>query len=245
MRLSVTMHTFFAPPDAFQSHTRVILPEKEAQHAVLVLRQKQGTEVIVVDGAGGWYRVCLDQINRHQVIGRILEVRRETGEPSYHLRLGIALLKNKNRFEIFLEKAVELGISEILPLHTQRTQPYRFNIQRAQKILIAAIKQCGRSRLPELRKPVSFEEVLDTHDLDAAFIAHEKVTVTNSLHAALESMKSTARLCVLIGPEGGFTASEVQLAQKKNFVPVSLGPRRLRTETAALVATSNVMSHLS
>ncbi len=126
--------TFYAPPEAFRDEW-VRLPEDEAHHAVRVLRHRPGDEVIVVDGAGGWYRLCLEQVDRHGVWGRVLETRRDVGEPPYHLTVGLALLKQTARFETFLEKAVELGVSAIVPLLTARTERTHFRLERARRLL--------------------------------------------------------------------------------------------------------------
>jgi len=227
--------TFYAPPEAFRDEW-VRLPEDEAHHAVRVLRHRPGDEVIVVDGAGGWYRLCLEQVDRHSVRGRVLETRRDVGEPPYHLTVGLALLKQTARFETFLEKAVELGVSAIVPLLTARTERTHFRPERARRLLIAAMKQCGRSRLPLLHAPRPFAEVL--HDPAALrLLCHEQLDrPRRPLHELLRQPIGDA--LVLVGPEGGFTTDEVLQAEAAGFQTVSLGARRLRAETAALVAAS-------
>lgn len=227
--------TFYAPPEAFRDGW-VRLPDEEAHHALRVLRHRQGDEVIVVDGVGGWHRLRLEQVDRHTVQGRILETRYEVGEPSYRLTIGLALLKQTARFEMFLEKAVELGVYAIVPLITARTERAHLRLDRARRLLIAAMKQCGRSRLPALHAPRSFTDILNASE-SLRLLCHEQPgRPRQRLHALLQSAIDEA--LVLIGPEGGFTEQEVQQAEAAGFQLVSLGARRLRAETAALVAAS-------
>ncbi len=255
--------SFYAPPSAFREPDYVELPEEEAAHAVQVLRKRPGDEIVVVDGDGGWYRVRLDQLDRHKVAGEILERRREVGEPVYDLSIGLSLLKSRHRFETFLEKAVELGVGEVLPLMTHRTEQRRFRVERARKILLAAMKQSGRSRLVRLTEPQPLADVLRYNSVDPgsslspdspakaggrrgsgqalALIGHERTAPEHSLSLALAGQPLARTIRILIGPEGGFTEEEVAQARQAGYAPVSLGPRRLRAETAALVAASTVM----
>ena len=233
--------SFYAPLSAFREADYVVLPDDEAAHAVRVLRKRPGDEIVVVDGEGGWHRVRLDHVDRHNAAGMVLETRREVGEPDYALSIGLALLKNRGRFETFLEKAVELGVREVLPLKTRRTEAAHLKMQRAAKVLVAAMKQSGRSRLAQLAEPQPLARVLHGDAVDFACIAHEQTEPAHSLAAALARHPAARRIRILIGPEGGFTDEEVAEAQRAGYAPVSLGPRRLRAETAALVAASAVM----
>lgn len=227
--------TFYAPPASFQNGW-VWLPDEEAHHAVHVLRHRPGDEVIVVDGVGGWHRLRLEQVDRRGVQGRVLATHYNVGEPPYHLTIGLALLKQTARFETFLEKAVELGVCAIVPLLTARTERARFRPERAQRLLIAAMKQCGRSRLPLLHPPRLFVDVLDS-PAPLRLLCHEQPDYApQPMHMLLRQPISEA--LVLVGPEGGFTEDEVRQAQAAGFLLVSLGTRRLRAETAALVAAS-------
>jgi len=239
--------SFYAPPSAFREPDYVELPEEEAAHAVQVLRKRPGDEIVVVDGDGGWYRVRLDQLDRRKAAGKILERRREVGEPVYELSIGLSLLKSRHRFETFLEKAVELGVGEVLPLLTHRTEQRRFRVERARKILLAAMKQSGRSRLVRLAEPQPLADVLRDNSVAPGsgqaltLIGHERTAPEHSLSLALAGQPSARTIRILIGPEGGFTEEEVAQARQAGYAPVSLGPRRLRAETAALVAASTVM----
>ena len=233
--------TFFVPSSSISADSRVLLPQDEARHAVRVLRKKRGDEVCVVTGEGVWYRVCLEEVTIQRVTGHIVETRADVGEPSYHLSIGLALLKNRSRFETFLEKAVELGVSEIIPLETSRTETSLFRQARARHIMISAMKQCGRSRLTRLRAPEQLLQLLEAPAWNTAFLAHEQADPAETLAEALRGCASHARLRILVGPEGGFTDNEVLAAENSGYRVVSLGPRRLRAETAALSAAATVM----
>lgn len=232
--------SFYAPPTAFRD-TYVTLPEDEARHVGRALRKQPGDEIVVVDGVGGWHRVVLDHVDRRTAAGRVVETQHDVGEPDYDLCVGLALLKNRSRYETFLEKAVELGVSEVVPLRTARTEKGRLKRQRAENILVAAMKQCGRSRRPHLTELQSLFDVLPHSPAERYLLCHEKADASRTLAAALAQPSEVRSLCILVGPEGGFTDDEVEAAVQAGAELVSLGPRRLRAETAAIVAAAGVM----
>lgn len=231
--------TFYAPPGAFRD-TQVALPDEEAHHAARVLRKQPGDEIIVVDGVGGWYHVRLVHVDRRSVQGQVLATRHEVGEPPYQLHIGLALLKNRNRYETFLEKAVELGVSEITPFISHRAEKATLKRQRAQNILMAAMKQTGRSRLVHITEPQPYADVL-TSDAAVKLLCHEQADPAKQINTVLKKHADLTSLLVLIGPEGGFAQDEVQAATAAGFDVISLGPRRLRAETAAITAAAAVM----
>lgn len=231
----MTTH-FYVSPESIHGH-RVALPEAEARHAVRVLRMKAGDELHAVDGEGGWYRIELDHVGGSEAAGHIVERRSEVGEPAYRLTVAAGLIKHRGRFETFLEKAVELGVSEIVPLITARTEKARLREDRAEGILIAAMKQCGRTRLPLLRKPTSISELLE-RPFDLGLCCHEGAGRDAPLMDALVRETRPAAVTTLVGPEGGFTDTELDSARAAGFRVVSLGRRRLRAETAALAAAA-------
>jgi 16S rRNA (uracil1498-N3)-methyltransferase len=240
--------TFFAPPSAVHGR-RLVLPPSEAHHATRVLRHEPGDEIWVVDGAGARHRVRLDQAGEGKTVGTILETREETGEPPYHLTLGLGLLKKRSRYETFLEKAVELGAARLIPLSTRYAERDTLRRGRAERLLRAALKQSGRSRLPRLDAPTPLPDLLaDTPQPSAGrtFLAHRRAEAGDpSLAEGLKDMRPDGRLRVLVGPEGGFSDSEVEAAEDAGATVVSLGPRRLRAETAALAAGAAVMLALN
>lgn len=231
---------FYAPPDSVRGDT-LVLPADEAHHAARVLRHGPGDEITVVDGAGGWYRVRLEAVSPNAAHGTVLERRAGRGEPPYELTVGLALLKQRGRYETFLEKAVELGVRRIVPLLTRRTEKPKLRQARAEGILVAAMKQCGRSRLPDLLDPTPLDEVSARVAADLTLVCHEATDPEASLAKAVSRHSDARRITVLVGPEGGFTDDEVAAAAASGAEVVSLGRRRLRAETAALAAAAGVM----
>ncbi|MEZ4698844.1 MAG: RsmE family RNA methyltransferase [Rhodothermales bacterium] len=234
---------FYTPPDRVQGD-RLVLDADEAVHAFRVLRHRAGDELCVVDGEGGWYRVRLDAIDARQAVGRIVERRRDVGEPAFRMRVGMALLKQEKRFEQFLEKATELGVSDVYPMTTSRTEKQSMRLHRVELILQAAMKQCLRSRCVTMHEPAGFDAVLAAVPDELVLICHEGADRTASgLLDAIDRAGMPAALTLLVGPEGGFSDEEVARAVGVGAVPVSLGERRLRAETAAIAACAGVMLH--
>lgn len=230
--------TFYAPPDAFHGD-RLVLPEDEARHAVRALRHGVGDEIEVVDGAGGWHRVRLTEVGKRETVGEVVETRRDVGEPGYRLTIGLGVLKQAARFETFAEKAVELGVAAIIPLETARTERERVKQSRLENVLVAAMKQSGRSRLPTLHAPTPLAEVLATAS-GTRLLCHEAADPEAALLHRLAAAPPDD-VTILIGPEGGFSDDEVAEAEALGWLVVSLGPRRLRAETAAITAAAAVM----
>ena len=154
-------------------------------------------------------------------------------EPTRKLTIGLALLKQRSRYKIFLEKSVELGVTTIIPLITERTESRTWRKDRARQVMIAALKQCRRSRLPELQSPVSLDSVVGPDILFA------DPNATTSLLTVVD--QSRGPVTILVGPEGGFSEDERILAQSRGATLVRLGPRHLRAETAAICSAAAVM----
>ncbi|PSQ98466.1 MAG: 16S rRNA methyltransferase [Bacteroidetes bacterium QS_9_68_14] len=234
---------FFAPPSAVHGR-RLVLPPGEARHATRALRHTQGDEIWVVDGEGRRHRVRLEQTGEEKTVGTILDTQNEAGEPPYQLALGLGLLKRRARYETFLEKAVELGATRLVPLRTRHAERDTLRADRAERLLRAALKQSGRSRLPRLDAPTPFPEALrgpEGTPPGHTLLAHRRPAADPSLTEALAGVSPGRRLRVLVGPEGGFSSDEVEAAEEAGATIVSLGPRRLRAETAALAAAAAVM----
>lgn len=236
--------SFYVPPENIHGN-RVILPEDEARHASKVLRAGVGDEIIVVDGAAGWYRVRIDHIDRRSVGGHVVERRENVGEPPYELVLGFGLIKHRSRFETLLEKAVELGVSVLAPLITERTERDRIREERSEGVLISAMKQCGRSRLPELLEPMTFDDFAATArarwSADLQVICHENASAENRIMQLLTLGSAVSSIVAAVGPEGGFSDDELLRANAAGFKTVLLGNRRLRAETAGIAVAAAVM----
>jgi len=230
---------FYAPPAAIRGQ-RVVLPADEARHLRTVLRGDEGDEITVVDGTGGWYRVEITRLAPEQVVGTIVEERAEVGEPDVDVTVALGLLKKRSRFETFVEKAVELGVRRIVPLRTRRTERESIREERLRNVMVAAMKQCRRSRLPDLAAPQSPEALLAASGAEMKLVCHPGGDAVPIQRAVAEAGPVASAL-VLVGPEGGFSSSEVEDAVAAGCTPVSLGARRLRAETAGLGALHSVV----
>lgn len=161
-----------------------------------------------------------------------------TSRPAKKISIAISILKNVTRFEWFLEKATEIGISEIQPFISKRTEHTRFRSDRMHGILVSAMLQSQQTWLPILHEPVSFEEIISQPPLAQQLIAHCEEGRKNFIN----ELPSSTETRMLIGPEGDFTADEINIALQKNYLPVSLGETRLRAETAGIVAAALLMN---
>ena len=230
--------TYYVPKELIKGNL-VSLSAEEAHHAIQVLRRKEGDEINVIDGEGGWYRVCLTSVARKMAEGQVIEKRLNVGEPEFGLTVGMAILKNQKRFDTFVEKAVELGVTRIIPMITSRAERKTLKMDRLKKILIAAMKQCGRSKLISLEAITPLSQIDIDSSSELVLCCHEKAEPGDVLVDKLLNWKKKKEAIVLIGPEGGFTDEEISSIRTKAHI-VSLGKRRLRAETAAIVAVSAV-----
>lgn len=214
-----------------------MLTGDEAHHCVRVLRMHEGEELTAIDGAGCAYRARILHADRAEVECVVLERLPGLNEPRREVVLGMALLKHSAKFDIVVEKAVELGISAIVPLVVSRCETPRGKVARWREIAASAAKQSLRCRIPEITEPMPLEEVCAWKPFGAIAIAHEvaprEATLTGFL-AGLDAAQRE-RMLLLIGPEGGFTDDECVQAERAGASRVSLGPRRLRAETAAIL----------
>lgn len=223
--------TFYAPPHAFDGDL-VTLPDDEARHATRVLRMRPGDSVVVVDGAGGWHEGTLVEAGR-TVRVRVERTQRDVNERAVGLWLGVSPLGKRDRLEFAVEKAAELGATDLVLLQSERTPPGSVKADRLEARLVAAMKQSLRCRLPALHR----------HALADLVPAHADVTwllldqaASEPLPAVLARANPSRAVGLLVGPEGGFSPSEVDALRGQGALPALLGPRRLRAETAAVAA---------
>lgn len=223
------MHLFYTPEIA-HSHE---LPADEAAHALRVLRLQPGDEVRLTDGQGGFYHARISECNRKRCMVEVIE--REEQAPLWtgHLHLALAPTKNMDRMEWLAEKATEIGFDELTFLNCQWSERRIVKGERIEKILISAMKQSLKARLPKLNDITDFAQFVKQPVGGQKFIAHCHEGEKSPLRQALQPEQDAL---VLIGPEGDFSPDEVALAVAEGFTPVTLGNTRLRTETAALVA---------
>ncbi len=211
----------------------------EYQHAVRVLRKQVGERVIAVDGLGRRYTGPILAIGAKSLRVGVETVEEGAGEPRLQLTLAQGVPKG-GLFDWVVEKGTEIGVSVFQPMLTAGTVAApRGRAGRWEEKARAAMKQCGRSRAPEVRPLRSFAEVVDAARGAALFIAWEEAEVTRTELAAALAGRAAATL--LIGPEAGFTQAEVDRAVTAGALPISLGPRRLRSETAALTAAVRLL----
>ncbi len=227
---------FFYINEYTASQKEIVLNEETSKHVVQVLRMKVGEQLKLTDGKGNLLTCeIIDDHKKHCKVDVKETSFKKQG--TRKVSVAISLLKNANRFEWFLEKATEIGIAEIIPLICERTEKEKFRQDRMQGIVISAMLQSQQVWLPVLQEPTKFENLVMKQFSDCTkYIAHCLEEESKmQLHRA-NSKSSNQLIC--IGPEGDFNEQEIELALQNDFVPVSLGETRLRTETAAVVAAT-------
>lgn len=218
----------------------ITLNEETSKHIVQVLRMQIGEQLNLTDGKGNLLTAIITDAHKKNCVARIqaasfkpLAVRKTV--------VAISLVKNVSRFEWFLEKATEIGVTEIIPLLCERTERQYFRYDRMKGIIVSAMLQSQQTWLPLLHQPINFKEYVlqaeSSNDVQK-MIAHceegNKQSITQVIKAGLSMYN------ILIGPEGDFTPNEIELALTQNYSPVVLGETRLRTETAGMVAATLV-----
>ena len=226
---------FFYISEYAPSQKEIVLDEDTSRHVVQVLRMKEGEKLNLTDGKGNLITAEVIDAHKKHCAVNVLESRLMP-QASRKITIAISLLKNTNRFEWFLEKATEIGVSEIIPLICERTEKQKFRFDRMKGICISSMLQSQQTWLPILSEPKQFDDmVIQQFDQQQKFIAH---CDESSVKKQLSTFQSFNSSIILIGPEGDFTKDEIKLALENNFIPVSLGETRLRTETAGIVAAS-------
>lgn len=231
------MHVFYTPNILRNPE----LPEEEAQHCTRVLRLGVGDNITLTDGRGNFYKAEITVANNKRCLVAITETIYQNPLWPCHLHIAVAPTKNMDRNEWFAEKATEIGIDELTFLNCRFSERKVIKTERIEKILISAIKQSLKARLPKLNEMIDFTKFIAQDFKGQKFIAHcyegEKPLLKDVLTPGKDAV-------VLIGPEGDFSEEEVKAAIERGFTPISLGKSRLRTETAALVAchTMNLMN---
>ena len=226
---------FFYITEYDSSQKEIMLEEDTSRHIVQVLRMKEGEKLNLTDGKGNLFTAEITEAHKKHCTVEIKETRfREQG--TRRITIAISLLKNTTRFEWFLEKATEIGISEIFPLICERTEKQKFRYDRMKGICISAMLQSQQTWLPILHEPKQFDSlIIEQLDNQQKFIAHCEVATDKN---NLSTFQPFNHSIILIGPEGDFTKEEINLALQNNFTPVSLGNTRLRSETAGVVAAA-------
>jgi 16S rRNA (uracil1498-N3)-methyltransferase len=224
------MHIFYSPDISADCN---YLDESESRHCINVLRLSKNETIQIIDGKGGFYFAEITDPNPKKCGFRIIESVKDYGKRNYTVHIAIAPTKNISRFEWFLEKATEVGVDEITPLQCGRSERNTLKMERLERVLVSAMKQARRAFRPTLNNITSVEQFLERDFHGKGFIAHcegEKKPFLNDRYVPGENA------LLMIGPEGDFTPAEIEAAKGKKMQEISLGPDRLRTETAGLIA---------
>jgi 16S rRNA (uracil1498-N3)-methyltransferase len=217
--------------------TSFVFDKEESKHIIKVLRKKESDILLVTNGLGFLFTTEISLASDTKCTVKIISFDKRA--PSkFHLHLAVAPTKMNERYEWFLEKATEIGIQEITPIICEHSERKVIKTDRFQKIIESAMKQSLHYYLPKLNEPVAMIDFLKIKKSGQLFIAHCEETNKKSLKSEL---KPNENVTLLIGPEGDFSIKEIELAIENNFIPVSLGNTRLRTETAAVVACHSVV----
>jgi len=221
--------------------SRVRLDQEESAHCVRVLRHRAGDEISVIDGRGTLYRCALEIADAKGAEARVLSAEPGFGAHPYHLTMAVCPTKNIDRYEWFVEKATEIGVDVIAPVIGERSERKVLKTERLRRLALSATKQSLKAAIPQVAEPVSVRDFIAAAPTDAlklicyCFDDVERIPVTDVLRRQKEN-----RIAILIGPEGDFSPEEAALARERGWIPVQLGPSRLRTETAAVTAVTAV-----
>ena len=226
----------FYTPELTPEIKNYTFSKEESKHIVRVLRKKETDILHITNGKGFMFTAKITIADQKKCMIEITS--HEFQEPKgYKLHLAVAPTKMNDRYEWFLEKATEIGIDTITPIICDRSERKVIKVERFEKIIQSATKQSLNAYFPELKPAISFSNFIKTHSDDQLFIAHCEEDKKQSLKEVLQTKQDVT---ILIGPEGDFSIKEIELALANNYIPVTLGDTRLRTETAAIVACHSV-----
>ena len=210
-----------------------------------VLRFNVSEKMILCDNTGYEYEVEVSEISKNEIVGKLIEKRLNAVEPKLRIALYVGLLKSPERFEFILQKATEVGVTEFIPLLTERTEKLSLNkIDRMKRILKEAAEQSGRGVIPVLKEPAKLK------DLFKSLVNEDEVNLfatpeaEMSLRRAINKISKADKINLFVGPEGGFTKKEVFEAEEHGMTTFHLEKRILRTETAAIVIPAVLLSIL-
>jgi 16S rRNA (uracil1498-N3)-methyltransferase len=227
----------------------VRLSAEQAHQVCHVLRLRPEDSIVVLDNAGFEFDVTLTEVTGREVTGRITGKRPASGEPRRQITLFQSLLA-RDKFEMVLQKGTEVGVSRFVPVQTDRSllrarQIDTRKMTRWRRILTEAAEQSHRGRIPDIEQPVGFAEALEQFGrFDRVLIAAPSDESPTLREALMQDDRGPASVAILVGPEGGFTEQEVTLASEKGAITISLGPRILRTETAAIIVPALILYEL-
>lgn len=227
----------FYQPELTQDSQQCSFDKEEGKHIVKVLRKKEGDILHITNGLGMLFTAEIVLADVKQCLANITKIE-VFKKPSFYLHLAVALTKMSDRYEWFLEKATEIGVSEITPILCEHSERKVVKEERFEKVLQSAMKQSLQTFMPKLNSAIAFKEFINRGFKGQKFIAHCEETDRKSLKQQIQTKENVT---ILIGPEGDFSVKEIETALQQGFIPVTLGPTRLRTETAAIVACHSVV----
>jgi len=239
-------HRFFVGAECI-SETEVILSAQQTHQICNVLRLKAGERIVVLDNSGNEHEVLLTTVEKSQIVCEIVEKRRAAGEPAIEMTLFQSMLA-REKFEFVLQKCTEVGAARFVPVITEHCIVQKGKIkegkfERWKTILKEASEQSHRGRIPKLDEPVKFFEALEqTADFDCVLISVPSAKL--NLRECLSNCRKAKRIGLFIGPEGGFSQAEIDQAGAKGVLEFGMGPRVMRTETAAVVAAALILYEL-
>ncbi|MBW1297197.1 16S rRNA (uracil(1498)-N(3))-methyltransferase [Aquimarina litoralis] len=226
----------FYSKEILESTEEFEFSREESKHITKVLRKKEGDSLQITNGFGLLCKGIITFSSPNKCIIALKEKKLQDPK-NYRLHLAVAPTKMNDRYEWFLEKATEIGIDEITPIICDHSERKIIKKERFERILQSAMKQSLQYYLPKLNPAISFSDFLQMENSDQLLIAHCEETNKQSLQ---ETLKTKGKTTILIGPEGDFSNKEIGMALTKGYTPITLGNNRLRTETAAIVATHSV-----
>ena len=247
------MRRFFVEEQDIKEN-QVTIKGDEARHIAQVLRLKERDKIKVFTGKGKEYLTEIIQASKKEVIGKVLKESKLDTEPPIEITLVQGLPKS-DKMDFIVQKVTELGVKKVIPVITQRTivrldkEKAEKRRNRWQRIALEAAKQSGRAIVPEVREAIPFIQALDNLNRESLNLIPWEEETSTSLKEVLKNHTShiphlVSQITVFIGPEGGFTSEEIEAAKEKGAIPVSLGPRLLRTETAGLAALVMILYEL-
>ncbi|CAM1357890.1 Ribosomal RNA small subunit methyltransferase E [Tenacibaculum sediminilitoris] len=228
----------FYNSDLSATSKEITFNKEESRHIVRVLRKKEGGILHITNGKGALFFAEIIIGNDKKCVAKIIKTEEKSRTRDYYLHVAIAPTKNNDRLEWFLEKATEIGVDEITPIICKNSERKTVKIERLERIIQSAMKQSLQFTLPKLNEPIKFTDFLNNDFSEEIFIAHCEENNKKKFLKNCATPKS--KYTILIGPEGDFSTNEIQLSLKKNFIPISLGENRLRTETAGLNVVQSI-----
>jgi 16S rRNA (uracil1498-N3)-methyltransferase len=234
LTLQLTMSLpFFYETKIPQLNAHFTLSEETSKHCIQVLRMKVGDHLQLTNGLGILYQAAIVSEDKKKTVV-LIEEAKIVPTPTKKVSIAISLLKTANRFEWFLEKVTEIGVTEIQPIISARTEHHRFRHDRMNAILIAAMLQSQQAWLPVLQEPIAYAALIKKSKHAQKLIAH----CEEHSKQFIKDLPTSFDTQILIGPEGDFSLEEIKLALDNHYLPVSLGETRLRAETAGVVAAT-------